>query len=124
MGDPLLFTLLAPTMNSSCCAAGEPGTSCVIVIPDIFGNQSARVQLVCDHFASKGFFVMSADHFRGQPWALEKYPPESMDEFGLWFGTEGAPERVQRDFHDVLVPKARAAGALDIVVYGFCWGGM
>lgn len=132
-----------------CCAAGAPvsstytprgtrekvgdmdvyvtgsGAAAIVAVYDIFGFAYPQVFQVADRLAAAvGATVAVPDTFRGQPWSLEKFPPQPEDDFMGWLGAAGAYSKVVVDVAAAVEllrgSKYNATGKLGTV--GFCWG--
>ena len=98
------------------------GTKAIIVFYDVFGFTISNTRQFCDLLAGKGYLVLMADHFRGQPWPLDRSIPDHLDEFTSWRQSVGANSKVIEDVN-TLLPWIREQGVNNIACLGFCWGG-
>jgi dienelactone hydrolase len=67
--------------------------------------------------------VACPDVFRGQPWALEKFPPKPADDFIGWVSTQGSWDIVKGDLHSTIEHLKATRAVKSFGTLGFCWGG-
>ncbi|CAM9138752.1 unnamed protein product [Heterosigma akashiwo] len=94
----------------------------IVIIYDIFGFHNNTKQF-CDKLSEMGFTVAMADHFRGEPWSLENFPPADFAAFQNWVAEKGSWDIVKTDLLRTVEHLREAKGCSKFGVLGFCWGG-
>eukprot|EP00484_Ammonia_sp_Unknown_P004496 CAMPEP_0197057594 /NCGR_PEP_ID=MMETSP1384-20130603/98776_1 /TAXON_ID=29189 /ORGANISM="Ammonia sp." /LENGTH=250 /DNA_ID=CAMNT_0042492077 /DNA_START=37 /DNA_END=789 /DNA_ORIENTATION=- len=109
----------------------EVGTAkkVIIFIYDIFGwnEVSKNVFEFADDLAGSGpFSVIMPDFYRGEPWSVTEFPPQSdlqQNAFETWLKGVAADIVVRKDIYEKVLPHLQKANHSKIGVYGVCWGG-
>ncbi|KAI9209883.1 Alpha/Beta hydrolase protein [Polychytrium aggregatum] len=97
----------------------KQSTKAIVFVYDIFGYHPNTKQ-VADLLASRGFFVIMPDFFRGEPWNTT---PFEMAELVAFLGKRVPPEVIERDTQTA-VEYLKAQGVTSIGSVGLCWGGL
>lgn len=96
---------------------GKPGSSAVVVVPDIFGMDSGRHYGIADHFANEGYYVVMVD--------LPVGPKPSMAEVMGKIGEvmkANHPTNHIAPVLDLVYAHLQAQGVTKIGMIGMCYG--
>ena len=104
------------------------GKKVIIMLYDIFGwnEVNKNVFAFADDLAGFGAFtVVMPDVFRGEPWPVADFPPESplqKKAFNAWLSGVAADVVFRKDVYEKVLPHLWKSNYKDIGCIGFCLG--
>nr|POE52019.1 hydrolase tropi [Quercus suber] len=96
----------------------------ILILPDVIGHEFINAQLLADHFAANGYFVVMPDLFEGDPIPLNR--PEGFD-LGKWLTTGGPNnghtfKQVDPIVETIIKEMRSNLGVKKIGSVGYCFG--
>lgn len=104
------------------------GKKVIILLYDIFGwnEVNKNVFAMADDLAGFGAFtVVMPDFYRGEPWPVGEFPPQSplqQKAFQSWLRGIAADVVCRKDVYEKVLPHLWKSNHKDIGCIGFCWG--
>eukprot|EP01126_Amoeba_proteus_P040825 TRINITY_DN4378_c0_g1_i4.p1 TRINITY_DN4378_c0_g1~~TRINITY_DN4378_c0_g1_i4.p1 ORF type:complete len:256 (-),score=56.76 TRINITY_DN4378_c0_g1_i4:184-894(-) len=104
--------------------SGTPSTSCVIVLPEVWGIASGRLKSVTDQIAKRGYYCILPKIQPGSPyggWEGDGYGHDFEPALFQWVIAELPWNKTKLRLEKV-IKYAKSTGAIRIGTIGFCWG--
>jgi len=99
---------------------GDRSERGVVVIQEVYGIESGRLEQICDTIADAGFVVAMADYHRGENFGQMG---GDWNKFGPWLAKTPL-SKIDSDLNKYVFPALTAKGATKFGAVGFCFGSL